>query len=1768
MGQFKDPELALAKEVVLQAQAQTTKWVTMTLVVSCVGVMGVTGIVMGVYLSGNLGKGDDSDDIQNSPVMAEAMKGVNLDSGVDQNHLDHSISNPKTVQSRPTSPLSDGDDDDHQNTISSSKIQLISNAKERQRDFLASEINGLNMIGKRMMALLNLPKKLIASPIIVPPSAVNEDINTEIPTGKLTIPENTVPLPNEVTIGPNIRDFTIPSNINSITNNILHDVQGNPKENMIYNQGHDDEDESFEFDSPEITEKTEEGSEEQRNEAEKTSEENSVSSEEVVEKTDTDNHSKEISVLEVHSSDSSVEMGSSAGITRDESSSEETDHLPEADVTSLESVKSSEKRIAEGQSTVSKDDGSSSQEDINGKQISKEADVSSQSSSSNDDSIQEIDDSNNAEFVKPAEKDYDYNFEYENTETNDKFKAIVATSLTLPYKTNSKESMENLRSNAISVDLDNGSSDSYDSEEHSATKSKEIEHKDGIYTSIGVDSNEALGSPDHSFEIAFQTVYSKTSKDAESGSISSEKNNDVLDKVQMSLGIDRERVSSEELSSETQSDKSDVAQQSSELKQSKLSRFPESDTSSEKDSDKSSTEKNSKKDIDDNSNESLAESKSEEKSKIDKNTGSYEYSANDGSSSSSNEESVVESGDADSSKHLQDERLNSDIGGTSSSEEEEGRDDIEFSAESSAHDGSISTNEISDSLEDTHSQNENSVEAENKKSSESSISKKSSEIDSTNEISDSIEDTHSQNENSEESENKESSDNSISKKSSEIDSTNEISDSIEDTHSQNENSEESENKDSKEAASEESLSNSQSKQNIKDSLIDDSSSVVSESSENDDSKITNANYTDSLIIKYESQSHEASSSTDSSEELSAENNEDSGVVESVSADNDSKTKGDDDVNSGNDLDEESKEDTAESDIIDQDVSKQIGDESADHSKSESTESSNESNNSDQSDEDLEKLSEKHGHNSDENLKENGSSQQKDGSSQNIDEQTKSSSVLMGILSNTMDSDKLESSDFDQIKLDERSRESFDAHKLNSNNLEDKSSEETSDELNDRSSKSVDGIETPNNDLSVVDVDIPFSINSQDSDFYSSYLYHEELHKSNNFEMSLSEKTDANSKEERSQKQSGGSKDSKESKESDINNRQVIGEPRNDNLTDNYYDENMFTDFLRGILENGKENMVHNPPTPHSVGTDYEDTESGESLEKSRQDGIKTNGSTQVDNNESIESQESKNGADAINPWTSQSIGNQINEKPSTSEFFRFGLTRNPFENGVIHGITNGFNAFVTTPRPFVPAADYDDDHDKRRQQGRSLGLVGVSDDQTGGISSWNNGQHHLNTFPNPHFGLNNHNGHGHHFGNEMIGQHQNFGLMGFSDTSSLGMQPNISPYNGGNTFSFHDLNHQPETSHLNHDQSQDFSVHGNNNHHIESQWMPHESGIQGNWDQTLPQVTAPQQLSPELGTNEQNSKAAEGGPLAMELPTLENIPQQLSPEFGTNEQYSHAAESGPAAMELPTLENIPQNNLPSAVGDNLLSSSPSATGSDLASSFPSHLDNRPFSSSSLAHQDPVNDAWSTGNKQASLDEASRPDRNIFLDPQTNYFSNGVQRVAFGTPNEQLNFNINLINEQPQLNNNQPVSNTQQNYGNNNHFNPQTEISAPFKTIQTLPHYVDQAAHYVDKVPHHVDQATHSVDQTPHSVKQVNTHDEDSEERDDESSAGSNTSSMSSFVQPSEVYRNPFAVNDDVSEDQDHQQVNHNQHVETTHTDNENDNNSNEDDNENEDDTER
>lgn len=59
---LKNTTVFIFQEVILQAQAQTTKWVTMTLVLSCVGVLGVTGIMMGVYLSGNLGKGDDSDD--------------------------------------------------------------------------------------------------------------------------------------------------------------------------------------------------------------------------------------------------------------------------------------------------------------------------------------------------------------------------------------------------------------------------------------------------------------------------------------------------------------------------------------------------------------------------------------------------------------------------------------------------------------------------------------------------------------------------------------------------------------------------------------------------------------------------------------------------------------------------------------------------------------------------------------------------------------------------------------------------------------------------------------------------------------------------------------------------------------------------------------------------------------------------------------------------------------------------------------------------------------------------------------------------------------------------------------------------------------------------------------------------------------------------------------------------------------------------------------------------------------------------------------------------------------------------------------------------------------------------------------------------------------------------------------------------------------------------------------------------------------------------
>jgi hypothetical protein len=38
-----------------------TKWVTTTVVISCVGVLGVTGIMIGVYLSGNLQQEDDQE---------------------------------------------------------------------------------------------------------------------------------------------------------------------------------------------------------------------------------------------------------------------------------------------------------------------------------------------------------------------------------------------------------------------------------------------------------------------------------------------------------------------------------------------------------------------------------------------------------------------------------------------------------------------------------------------------------------------------------------------------------------------------------------------------------------------------------------------------------------------------------------------------------------------------------------------------------------------------------------------------------------------------------------------------------------------------------------------------------------------------------------------------------------------------------------------------------------------------------------------------------------------------------------------------------------------------------------------------------------------------------------------------------------------------------------------------------------------------------------------------------------------------------------------------------------------------------------------------------------------------------------------------------------------------------------------------------------------------------------------------------------------------
>lgn len=333
--------------------------------------------------------------------------------------------------------------------------------------------------------------------------------------------------------------------------------------------------------------------------------------------------------------------------------------------------------------------------------------------------------------------------------------------------------------------------------------------------------------------------------------------------------------------------------------------------------------------------------------------------------------------------------------------------------------------------------------------------------------------------------------------------------------------------------------------------------------------------------------------------------------------------------------------------------------------------------------------------------------------------------------------------------------------------------------------------------------------------------------------------------------------------------------------------------------------------------------------------------------------------------------------------------------------------------------------------------------------------------------------------------------------------------NNDQSFSFSGFNQQTENGGSNNGHSQDFVRHidgsvYNNGNFNDNQWPMQENNFQGDLNQNLHQIE----------------------------------PHQWNPHHTGNEQS--------LTESIPATENSLQTNSLSATGFDLLSSSPSATGSGLSPSISSHTSNEHLPSSSLTPQNSGSEHWSTGDMQASPIEASRQDRNIFLDPQTNYFSNSVHRSAFGAPNDQLDFDINfnngnnpMIANQPTINN-RPVSHDQQFYQDNNQFSVQSGNGASFGMVQNI----------------------------PASSQQMHVTNEDSEERNDESFSGSHRSSLSSNVQPSNVYRNPYA--DDNFDDDHHesrQYANHNQERTNNHNNDENDDSS-ENNNENDDDTDR
>lgn len=1836
------------------------------------------------------------------------------------------IKAPKLLDT--TTPHSDDDDDKN----SLSNLNTL-NAKEIDKGFLASGMNHLNIIGKEMLMLPHLTRKPNAKPIILPPSTIKEDITTSLPVEKLTVPANTAPMPNAVTFDTTIRDFTISSNINSITNNFLGNVP-NTLQNSFFQQlsPNDYDDNSYEFESKEKRNQTEEDSNQKMPSVDTTSEE--TTSRETLGTDKDESGSKEQASSGVISSETQIDEQSSPENANDKSSSEEQtadDSMGEdtiIDHTLATDSKSSENRSKGKQSEESKEKDSSSEEDGNEMQISKDTDDNINMFDNKDILAQDNGGSNEVEIIKQAELDYDDSFEFEHILTDDKFKTIVATSLTLPEKIKSKESTETSDSNAISVENNKISShDSYDSDEqNSAPRSVEIEGKSAhadTSNSFEFNSAEASNSGDHSSEIVIELLKNRNSK--QEGIVTKNDSENVSDKVRLSLGNNHGNYSYEDIRSKSASDDSDLREQTEDKSQLDSATIEnksnESDKSSEEHDDSSiENDKNasliiqesessesgedyqennlqghgnseSKENSNENdTNEVVPNSKSETSSETEESKESGEVSTLTETSNSDKDSLVKVNSNENSierSDILQDEHVNSDGDDKSSLtelESEESKEDSEQDRKENSGDnvGNSSNNPSSDGSYSDEQTEESSEYFEHQYTSKQSESGDSSLVNMG------VKDT----------------DDSFKEKNSNEESTKDIDDnskadqtSIEnlgkDVIRESDTSESSNNDDTSTESGEDSMINIF--QNIKNKSSNDKSQPVdsNKNDSNDESKSKESVSSELASTAQQIQSFTLESKEKGDEGSSEENTvnsdgQDSKIIsnelgsnqsekdESSESENDSEKQSDDD--SSTNLSEDSEEKSNEnSKSVNDDNSNETSDESMDIYRSESNGVSNENSEishesgivKDQSgsDENQNDSSERRDQDSSEhsgdisnnvsslksketdenrnimaeNTKQHRSSEQ-DGSNQHADkddssqhseqndlsqesgqealsqlltpdksnqhseqddsseeskqddpsqrskqddsnqhskqddssqhskqddssqesDQEASSKLLTQVKSNQHSEENKSSQESEQDERSEKSTENMAANQQESsehNEKEesseeisdegkvDKSSDDTSDESNKSknpdhsvskeslkmssgdSTKSDESTEenrayndasASKTDADYVDYNYSIPLTSQYSDLYSSFYYYDDLLKSINNNKNLKETTDSiNTKVEVGSQQNDSGEKSRESKKSndtsiqsevkrpsskqgsDENVEETAGTPLKE--SGDYYDDNMYFDFLSGLLEKSRVNDDKNQQRSSIVSND-EHQASEERKGNINNDDSKEVAPVRTDGRgDSTEIQDSNGGSGAIytHPWTTEQHSQRYEPVDAMSQFFNFAVTRNPMENGVIHGITNGFNSVMTTTRPVVPAADYDDD-DNDSQRGRSFGFVGATDDQRGGISSLHNRYVQDNTYThNRHFSLNNNNAHTGSFESDMFSGSQNLGH--FDSFERTNIQQNIPSLNNDQSFSFSSLNKQPENDGSYNGHSQEFvghidgSVHNSGN--FDNQWPMQGNNFQGNWNQNL-HHTGSQQWNPQRTGNEQSR-----------------------------------TESSPAT------ENSLHTNSLSSTGFDLLSSSPSATRSGLSPSISSHTSNEPLPSSSSTPQNSGSEHWSMGDMQASPIEASRQDRNIFLDPQTNYFSNSVHRNAFGSPNDQLNFNINFINGNNQMAgnqqtiNNQPVVHDQQFYGDNNQFSVQSGNGASFGMVQNI----------------------------PTSSQQVHVTNEDSDERNDETSIGLHKPSLSSIVQPSNVYRNPYA--DDNSDDhhESHQYANHNQGRSTDEN-----NDSSENSNENEDDTDR